>query len=145
MGLNVWNIALEAKYKIKLEHGKVDMSFTYKSFTSELSHRQFVVAKFCFSVFHLSTWIHNKTKIPIIHASSDLWSLQDSDLDTFKNRRTKVHDYAIKKFLGLHFQLQWKHKCKAISTNTQWKSSNRISMYNQDELVGYLKPKRSLV
>ncbi len=80
----MWNIALEAKYKIKLEHGKVDMSFTYKSFTSELSHHQFVVAKSCFSIFHLSTWIHNKTKIPIIHASSDLWSLQDSDLDTFK-------------------------------------------------------------
>ncbi len=32
MGLNEWNIALETKYKIRLEHGKEDMSFTYKSF-----------------------------------------------------------------------------------------------------------------
>jgi hypothetical protein len=38
MGLNVWNIALEAKYKIRLELGKEDMSFTCKSFISELPH-----------------------------------------------------------------------------------------------------------
>jgi len=28
MGLNVWNNALEAKYKISLEHGKEDMSIS---------------------------------------------------------------------------------------------------------------------
>jgi hypothetical protein len=38
MGLNVWNIALEANYKIRLEHGEEDMSFTYKSFVSKLFH-----------------------------------------------------------------------------------------------------------
>jgi len=38
MGLNVWNIALEAKYRIKLEHGKEDMSFTYKSLVLEFLH-----------------------------------------------------------------------------------------------------------
>jgi hypothetical protein len=38
MGLNVWNIVLEAKYKIRLELGKEDMSFTCKSLTLELPH-----------------------------------------------------------------------------------------------------------
>jgi hypothetical protein len=51
-GLNVWNIALQKKYKIKLEHGKENMSFTYKLFVSKLPHHQFVVAKSCFSRFH---------------------------------------------------------------------------------------------
>jgi hypothetical protein len=38
MGLNVWNIVLEAKYKISLECGKEDMSIIYKSCTLELLH-----------------------------------------------------------------------------------------------------------
>jgi hypothetical protein len=52
MGLNVWNVAFEAKYKIRLELGKEDMSFTCKSFTSKLLHHQSVVAKSYFSRFH---------------------------------------------------------------------------------------------
>jgi len=62
-----------------LEHGKEDMSITCKSHVSKLLHHQFVVAKFCFSEFHLWTWIHEKTKTPIIQASNDLWSFQDSE------------------------------------------------------------------
>ncbi len=77
MGLNVWNVAFEAKYKIRLELGKEDMSFTCKSFTSKLLHHQSVVAKSYFSRFHPLVWIHDETKTPIIQASSDLWSLQD--------------------------------------------------------------------
>jgi hypothetical protein len=38
MGLNVWNNVLEAKYKISLEHGREDISITYKSWTSKLPH-----------------------------------------------------------------------------------------------------------
>jgi hypothetical protein len=38
MGLNLWNIALEAKYKIKLEYGKDDMSFRCKALILELPH-----------------------------------------------------------------------------------------------------------
>ncbi len=38
MGLNVWNIALEAKYKISLEHGKENMSINYKSRALKLPH-----------------------------------------------------------------------------------------------------------
>jgi hypothetical protein len=38
MGLNVWNLALEAKYRIRLKHGKEDMSFTCKSLVSKLPH-----------------------------------------------------------------------------------------------------------
>jgi hypothetical protein len=38
MGLNVWNIALETKYKISLKDGKEDMSITYKSCTLKLLH-----------------------------------------------------------------------------------------------------------
>jgi len=53
MGLNVWNIALEAKYIIRLEHGKENMSITCKSHISKLLHHQSVVAKFNFSKFHL--------------------------------------------------------------------------------------------
>jgi len=67
------------------------------------------------------------------------------NLDTFKDRHIKVCDCAIIKFLSLHFQLQWKHKCKAINTNAQWKSLERISMYNRNKPIGYLKPKRCLV
>jgi hypothetical protein len=52
MGLNVWNIALETKYKICLKDGKEDMSITYKSCTLKLLHHQFVVAKSFFSRFH---------------------------------------------------------------------------------------------
>jgi hypothetical protein len=79
MGLNVWNIDFEAKYIISLEHGKENMSITCKSHASKKFHHQFVVAKFCFSRFHLWTSIHEKTKNPIIQASSDLWSFQDSE------------------------------------------------------------------
>jgi hypothetical protein len=39
MELNLWNIALEAKYKISLEHGKEDMSIACKSLTAKLPHR----------------------------------------------------------------------------------------------------------
>ncbi len=77
MGLNVWNIVLEAKYKIRLEHGKEDTCFTYKSLTSKLPHHQFVVAKSCFSGFHLLIWIHDKIMTSTIQASNDLWSSQD--------------------------------------------------------------------
>jgi hypothetical protein len=52
MELNLWNIALEAKYKISLEHGKEDMCFTCKSLTSKLPHCQSIVANSCFSKFH---------------------------------------------------------------------------------------------
>jgi hypothetical protein len=38
MGLNVWNIVFETKYKISLEDGKEDMSITYKSCISKLFH-----------------------------------------------------------------------------------------------------------
>jgi hypothetical protein len=38
MGLNVWNIALEAKYIISLKHGKENMSITCKSHASKLLH-----------------------------------------------------------------------------------------------------------
>jgi hypothetical protein len=38
MGLNLWNIALETKYKISLEHGKEDMFITCKSLDSKLLH-----------------------------------------------------------------------------------------------------------
>jgi hypothetical protein len=38
MGLNVWNIALETKYKISLEDGKEYMSITYKSCASKFFH-----------------------------------------------------------------------------------------------------------
>jgi hypothetical protein len=38
MGLNEWNIALEGKYKIRLENGNVIMSFTCKSLTLKLPH-----------------------------------------------------------------------------------------------------------
>ncbi len=75
----MWNIALEAKYIITLEHGKEDMSIAYKSHVSKLLHHQYVVAKFRCSRFHLWTGIHEKKRTPIIQASSDLWSLQDSE------------------------------------------------------------------
>jgi hypothetical protein len=52
MGLNLWNIALEAKYKISLEHGKEYMSITCKPPASKLPHHQSVVANFIFSRFH---------------------------------------------------------------------------------------------
>jgi hypothetical protein len=38
MGLNVWNIALEANYIISLEHGKEDMSIICKSHALKLLH-----------------------------------------------------------------------------------------------------------
>ncbi len=77
MGLNVWNIALETKYRISLENGKEDMSITCKSSISKLFYHKSIVAKSSFSGFHPWTWIHKKTKNPIIQASSDLWSFQD--------------------------------------------------------------------
>jgi hypothetical protein len=52
MGLNLWNIALEAKYKIILEHGKEDMSITCRPLASKLPHHQSVVAKKKFPRFH---------------------------------------------------------------------------------------------
>ncbi len=59
--------------------------------------------------------------------------LKTLNLDTLEDRHTKVCDCAIKKNFGFHFQLQWEHKCKAISKNAQWKNVKRISKYNQDE------------
>jgi hypothetical protein len=38
MGSNVWNIVFEAKYIIRLELGKEDMCYTFKSLTLELPH-----------------------------------------------------------------------------------------------------------
>ncbi len=75
--LNVWNIALETKYKISLEDGKEDMSITCKSRASKLPYHKSIVAKSCFSGFHLWTWIHEKKMTPIIQAYSDLWNLQN--------------------------------------------------------------------
>jgi len=83
MELNVGNTNLETKYRINQEDGnecwlgKEDLSITYKSHTLELSH-QFVIAKSYFWGFHPWAWIHEKTKSPIIQASNDLWSPQDS-------------------------------------------------------------------
>jgi hypothetical protein len=51
-GLNVWNIVLQTKYRIRLEHGKEGMSFTYKSLASKLPHHHFIVTKSFFSRFH---------------------------------------------------------------------------------------------
>jgi hypothetical protein len=77
MELNVWNIALETKYKISLEDGKEDMSITWKSCASKLPYHKSIVAKSCFSRFHLWIWIHEKKMTPIIQAFSDLWSPQN--------------------------------------------------------------------
>jgi hypothetical protein len=52
MGLNLWNIVLETNYRIKLEHKNEDMSFTCKSFVSELLHHQSIIANSCLSGFH---------------------------------------------------------------------------------------------
>jgi hypothetical protein len=38
MGSNVWNIDLEDKYTIILEHGNEDISITCKSHASKLPH-----------------------------------------------------------------------------------------------------------
>jgi len=53
MELNVWNIALETKYKISLEDGKEDISIICKSHASKLPYHKSIVAKSCFSRFHL--------------------------------------------------------------------------------------------
>jgi hypothetical protein len=63
-GLNVWNIVLQEKYKIRLEHGKEGMSFTYKSFTSKLLHHQSIVASLVFQDSTLQLEFMIKQRFP---------------------------------------------------------------------------------
>lgn len=48
--------------------------------------------------------------------------LKTLNLDTLEDKHTKVHDYVIKKFINLRFQLQWEHKCKVINMNVNEKT-----------------------
>jgi hypothetical protein len=47
------------------------------------------------------------------------------NLDTLEDRNTKVHHNVIVELFGLYFELQWKHKRKAMSSNDQWKQHKK--------------------
>jgi hypothetical protein len=90
--------------------------------------------------------MHEKKKFPKFKLLVTNEILKTLNLDTFKDRNTKVHHNVIIKFLCFYFQLQWKHKRKA----TRKKGPLRITQKNSNcsvekELGGHLKAKGCLV